>query len=101
MFLTPVILIALLGLGVIACACGKICDSFHPIILAVPMFIFLYVCLPLKPLYGHPEDFLIDKEFENVQFINLLGLLSYCLGCFKKSSWRHYGQLAIDGSLGD
>ena len=67
MFLILIILTAILGFGVIVYAYCKTRDPFHPIILTVPMFLVLYVCLPLKLLYdGHLEDFLTDQELEIV-----------------------------------
>ncbi len=59
-------------------------DVFHPLILAVPMILAMYVFLPLKLLVGGSlTSYLSIEELQYIQVINLLGITAFCFGCLK------------------
>ena len=63
-------------------------DTFHPLALATPMLIAMYVFLPLWLLYsGKLTDFLSSDELQFVQLLNFLGVACFSLGCLI-ATWK-------------
>jgi len=82
MFLILVVLTALVALVSFWLIYRKTKDIFHPLMFLVPMFLSLYVFLPLKLFNENAlSTFFSDGELVYVQLINLLGVACVCLGC--------------------
>lgn len=63
-------------------------DSLHPLVLICPMFLALYVLLPLKLLNDDElSSFLTDSQLVFVQAVILCGVSSFYLGCLL-ASWK-------------
>src|SRR5467141_911908 len=63
-------------------------DSFHPLVLICPMFLALYVLLPVKLLYDDDFSFfLTNSQLVFVQTVILCGVFSFCFGCLL-ASWK-------------
>jgi oligosaccharide repeat unit polymerase len=63
-------------------------DSLHPLVLICPMFLAMYVLLPVKLLYD--EDFgffLTNSQLVFAQTVTVCGVFSFCLGCLM-ASWK-------------
>jgi hypothetical protein len=57
-------------------------DVFHPLIIIGPMMLFMYAWMPLQlNSVGALEGFFQADTLEHVQFINLLGVICFVIGC--------------------
>ncbi len=77
----------LIAAGLIALAGAVIAfdgsrDVFHPLVFIGPMFAFLYAWMPFELLQHNAfARFFDDGQLEFVQWLNVLGVLAFVLGC--------------------
>ena len=100
LFLFLILLTAIVTLGSIFLTYRRSRDSFHPLVYLGLILFFLYCYIPLhlfnSDLAGL-EYFLSPKEMEFVQTLNLLGVISLCMGVLfgdKGANRLHYSRQA-------
>ncbi len=71
---------ALVALGTMLLAYRHTRDSFHPLVIIAPMLAVLYGALPFK-YYAILPNYFTEDQILFVQFINFLGVTSFCVGC--------------------
>ena len=79
-------------MGAMMLAFRRTRDPFHPLIFCVPMFLVLYVFLPLGlNSDGALSNYFSDDWLQFVQLVNLLGTASFCLGCLVGTGKKKIG----------
>lgn len=97
-FIVMLVATGLVVLAAIAWAYRRSRDSFHPMVYLGLMLGFLYCVLPLNLVikdFRGLTSYLSIEQLEYVQLINLLGVISLCVGIFygdKGLRWWHYTQ---------
>mgnify|MGYP001195918555 FL=1 len=77
---------AAVGAAAMALAYARSRDPFHPLLLACPMAIFLYACMPLVlAQYDTLVWFVSPEELERAQTVFLVLLAAFCAGALAVS----------------
>src|SRR5437016_2538984 len=87
MFPTLVWLVLAIAAGGVAYAYKKTGDPFHPLVIMLPMFAFLYFWMPFRlQREGGLFDWIDPDQLIFVQSLNVLGILSFIFGCISGTS---------------
>ena len=82
MFELLLVAAGLIALGGAVIAYDGSRDVFHPLVFIGPMFAFLYAWMPFQLLQHNAfARFFDDRQLQHVQWLNVLGVLAFVLGC--------------------